>query len=375
MTIVSMLKSRALLVYRSLQRWHRYRKYSRRFRDYMRQRGIVNRSADGEEAYLRKWHQLSRRVEPYSYRLYSHYMGPDADIIPEDIGRSWIEEALNPPAYRMAYSDKNLLPLIVGKENVPKTIVCRINGGCLLDGNYELVSGGLQPILDSGQELILKPTIGSSSGRGVLKFQRRGEQYICDSAETPILLSREFLMSYGNDFVLQAAVRQHPFMSRLNDTSVNTIRLSVYRSVKDENVHVTASTLRIGRKGACVDNANAGGRFVGVDISTGRLGAETLDLYGKRIPVWNDIDFAHANLTIPCWDDIIIFSRLIGNKILHHRFFSIDVALTESGRPLLIEYNINAFGYRVIQYTGQKVFGEFTDEVITYCAQRENLVS
>lgn len=72
---------------------------------------------------------LCPRVEPYSYRFFRHFCGNNPNIVPEDIGRSYIEEVLNPVEYRPAYADKNLFPEIIGKNHVARTIVCRINGG------------------------------------------------------------------------------------------------------------------------------------------------------------------------------------------------------------------------------------------------------
>lgn len=375
MSAFTVFKSKARQAYRALQQWHRHRLYSKRFRSYMKLRGICNSPAVGEVEYLQTWRQLCPRVEPYSYRLFSHYMGPKKEIIPEDVGHSFVEECLNPPAYRVAYSDKNLFPRIVGKENVPRTIVCRINGSCLLDGNYKAAFSNLSAYIGSERELVLKPTIGSCSGMGILKFTKQGAEYVNKSPSGLIVLTREFLMNYSSDFCLQEVVHQHPFMSCLNGASVNTIRLCVYRSVKDDTVHVMGAILRIGRKGVTVDNIHAGGRFVGIDIATGKLGNCVYDQYGEGLTEWNGIDYSKQEQTIPFWDEVLRFSRMIGEKIVHHRLIALDVALTESGRPILIEYNIGCFSYWLFQYTGQTVFGPFTNEIITFCKQRGKTVS
>ena len=67
---------------------HTYRFYSEQFKKYLNMHGIPNEPAAGEDDYTRLWKSLSKRVEPYSYRLFSHYMKEEKRkyIVPEDIG-------------------------------------------------------------------------------------------------------------------------------------------------------------------------------------------------------------------------------------------------------------------------------------------------
>lgn len=84
----------------AVQNYRLYRSYSDQFKYYLKQLGMKNVIALGESEYLKKWSVFTSYVEPYSYRLYSHFMGTDADIIPEDIGHTYIENLLNPLRYR-----------------------------------------------------------------------------------------------------------------------------------------------------------------------------------------------------------------------------------------------------------------------------------
>ena len=138
---------------------------------YMKRLGIKNRPVKGEDEYVKKWKQLSPFVDRPSYRLYSHYCGQIPDIVPEGISRILIEKVLDPIPYRYAYEDKNLFPLIIGIEYLPETVVARINGGVLLDSNYEPLTH-FEEILNQYDCLILKPTVSSSSGKGIMLFQR-----------------------------------------------------------------------------------------------------------------------------------------------------------------------------------------------------------
>ena len=342
-----------------------YKVYSEQNKHRLELQHFENKKAEGEDAYLQKWGVLSSRVEPYSYRFFSHYCGPTPNIVPEDIGHTCIEDVLNPLALRRVYCDKNLFPEIVGKENVPRTIVCRINGSQLLDSEYKLAEKELSEYIGDTENLILKPTIDSSSGRGIIKFIKKDGAFISTDGE--VILSKAFLESYRMDFCLQEAVDQHEFMNKLCSTSVNTIRLCVYRSVKDEKPKVTASIIRIGKNGACVDNACAGGVFIGVDVATGEMGRFVINRYGNKENVWNGVDFSQNTFVVPYWKEVIAFAEFVGTRVPHHRLIALDVALNKDGKPILIEFNIEWFGFWLYEYTNQEVFGEYTDEIIEYC--------
>lgn len=342
-----------------------YKVYSEQNKHRLELQHFENKKAEGEDAYLQKWGVLSSKVEPYSYRFFSHYCGPTPNIVPEDIGHTCIEEVLNPLALRPVYSDKNLFPKIFGEENVPRTIVCRINGSQLLDAEYKIAEKELSEYIGEANSLILKPTVDSSSGRGIVKFIKKGDVYVSTDGET--VLSKAFLESYRKDFCLQEAVEQHDFMNKLCPTAVNTIRLCLYRSVKDEKPRVTASTLRIGKNGAIIDNACAGGKFTGVNVKTGELGKFVMDKYGNKENVYNEIDFSQGAFVVPNWKEVIAFAEYVGTKILHHRLIALDIALNKEGKPVLIEFNIEWFGFWIYEYMNQEVFGEYTDEIIEYC--------
>lgn len=346
-----------------------YKVYSEQNKHRLELQHYENKKAYGEDAYLKKWGVLSSRVEPYSYRLFSHYCGPTPNIVPEDIGITCIEEVLNPLALRPVYSDKNLFLKIFGAENVPRTIVCKINGSHLMDAEYKLAEKELSEYIGETENLILKPTVDSCAGRGIIKFVKKDDGFI--SIDGKITLSKAFLESYRKDFCLQEAVEQHDFMNKFCPTSVNTIRLCLYRSVKDEKPRVTASVIRIGKDGAFIDNACAGGMFIGVNVATGEMGKYVMDKYGNKENVWNNIDFSQNSFVVPHWKEVIAFAEYVGTRILHHRLIALDIALNKDGKPILIEFNIEWFGFWVYEYTSQEVFGEYTDEIIEYCKNKK----
>ena len=369
MSMISRVKSGIKEALVSLKYYRRYRRYSGQYKSYLKKQHFENKKAIGEDEYIKKWEVLCPRVEPYSYRFFSHYCGYNPNIVPEDIGRSFIEEVLNPVEYRPPYEDKNMFPEIVGKENVARTIVCRINGSNLLDAEFRNASDDLSKYTANATSLILKPSVNSSSGRNIIKFDKKGNDFV--SAEKGITLSKDFLLSYQKNFCLQETVVQHSFMSKLCPTSVNTIRLCLYRSVSSEESVVTAGIVRIGKDGSFVDNVHSGGMRIGVDISSGEMGKYVIDQYGSKQDTWNGIDFSKSIFIVPHWNDVISFAKYVGTRIHHHRLIALDIALKENGQPILIEYNLSGFSYSPYMITNQEVFGKYTDEVIDYCRRNK----
>lgn len=347
----------------------------RHFRKLMRLQNIANKSASGEQSYIAFWKQLSSHVDPYSYRFFRHYCGDSPYVVPEDIGHSYIETKLNPKRYTPFYEDKNMLPVLLPFSTIPRTLLCRINGSDILDDNHmkcaigrDATAGCLFARIGGGK-IILKPSIDSSSGRRVMMFYPQNNKYM---TRDNMVLDGRFLYEYGNDWVLQEAVQQHPYISRFCSSSVNTIRINTYRSVKDEQVYILSAAIRIGREGSVVDNLHAGGGFVGIDVETGEMKHEVLDQYGNRTKSLNGINYGDETFMIPNWKTIKEFSQNVAAHNHHCRLIALDVALKDDGNPILIEWNVTpySFSYWIPMMTGVTPFGDKTEEIVNYCVKK-----
>ena len=147
--------------------------YARQFKRYLKLNHIPNIPCEGESEYKSKWGVFGVKVEPYSYRLFSQFCNAGKHIVPENIGRCYIEPVLNPLDMRSVYEDKNMFPILCGKDALPRTLVCRMGGGPLLDGNHNPITKTLNEYLDDFEKVILKPSLDSSSGKNVHLFVRK----------------------------------------------------------------------------------------------------------------------------------------------------------------------------------------------------------
>lgn len=340
--------------------------YSNQCLQYMRMNGIIDSPVDGEQEYLKMWSVFKTKVEKQSYRYYSHYCGKTPYIVPENILHDYIEPKLNPVRYLGYYSDKNIFEKLLPSEYVIPTVLRRMGGG-ILDGSYKPVTDLRDILLRQEGDLFLKPSVDTSSGIGVQKYVKHDNEYVEVRSQEP--LSIEKLKSYGLNFILQNAVMQHPYVSQLCSSSINTLRIATYRSVIDEKPHVIGALIRIGKEGEYVDNAHAGGRFVAINKETGELGKCAVDQYGRIYNEWNDINFLNSNFVYPHWDKVLQCALEVTQSLHHMRLIQLDIAMDINNCPKIIEYNVIGYSPWLYMTTGCIPLGEYTSEIIDYCCR------
>lgn len=146
----------------------------------------------------------------------------------------------------------------------------------------------------------------------------------------------------GCEYIFQETVCQHPEMSRLYSGSINTMRLVTVRSLKDGEIHIMPSILRIGAHGSFVDNTSQGGLAVGFDLNTGQLHKYGFykPKFGLRTEVHPDSLVRLNEFYIPMLKDAeekaIYFHTML--KEVHS--IGWDIAIGRTG-PIFIEGNDN----------------------------------
>lgn len=338
----------------------------------MKLQNIPNNKIDGEEEYTKKWKQLSSNVNPLYYRIFSQYIKPDANIVPEDICHNIIEHILNPAKHRIFYADKNMYDKIFPAGTLPATIIRCIQGH-IYDSVYKNIEKNeIETILNniSYESIIIKPTVDSDSGHGVLLY-KKGKNNLFYNSKDNSPLTYEALKNIGKDWIIQECMEQSSYMSMFNKTSVNTLRVLVYRSPIDNKARVLNSILRIGKKGSYIDNAHAGGVFVGIN-KDGSFGHFLCDQFGNKYNEFNDFNFKNNKYQIPNFEHIKKFAESIAERVIHLRLLALDIMIDKNGKPTLIEFNVYALGTWPFQFTTSSVFGECTDEIIAYCKDRKS---
>ncbi|HNR66213.1 MAG TPA: sugar-transfer associated ATP-grasp domain-containing protein, partial [Atribacterota bacterium] len=140
-------------------------------------------------------------------------------------------------------------------------------------------------------------------------------------------------------FIIQETVIQHPEMSRLNASSLNTIRIDTYNSF-NEPPKVISALFRMGRSGSAVDNAMSGGIFVGIDMETGKLRSNAfakLEHGGIVYSKHPDSGVPFKDFTIPYFSEVKEMACQAASS-LADKLVGWDIGISAEG-PVLIEGN------------------------------------
>lgn len=347
--------------------------YRKSYKGLLKRNNLPNFKCPGEDKWIAKWSAFGT-PDPVFYRLFYPYIGEDVNILPEDFCSAYIEPILNPRAYVTYYSDKNVFDKLLPAGSLPKTILRKING-FYYTPNYTTINIStteeVVKLLDASSitKIVIKPSIDTSSGKGVCFFEKVNDEWKNLENNEPLTL--DFLNKRcGNHFIIQECLKQSNELNYYNSTSINTLRLSLYRSVTTNECHITNSIIRIGSKGSLVDNAHAGGAYVGI-MQDGTLCKQVLNQYGETTTYFNDIDFTQTHI-IPNFDKVVAFAKMIGGKLPHLRLLALDIMIDDSGNPRLIEFNSSGYSMWLFQFTTSSALGEYTDEVIEYCKSNIN---
>ncbi len=166
--------------------------------------------------------------------------------------------------------------------------------------------------------------------------QGRGIEAADYSPDTVMQLAEKLA---GKDFLVEQFIKQHPVISAVNPSSVNTIRIC---TVLDDShkAHVIGAALRSGGKDSVVDNFHHGGVAYPIDIENGVIcGSGRTNSDNKTYARHPATDTLMIGLKIPNWDTVmnsVVEAAEMSDRIA---YIGWDVAITEEGVDI-IEANI-----------------------------------
>ena len=313
---------------------------------------------------------LSKR-SLHLYRTLSGIQTPK--FLPINVYFTTVNPILNNKMMAWAFAQKGNYYQLFGVDNEPVTILRNLNG-LFFDfkgNNINSPKDFLETELKKLKKIIIKPASESWGGRNVLSFEKNlsGEWKCINNKRINLELS-DLDTIYNNNYVIQEYLEQHPFYKKLNPTSFNTLRVYVYRSVTDQVPHVLHTMLRVGRAGSLVDNVKAGGIGFYV-MPDGRL-LHGFDHDYRRVEwIPGDPSIKLSDLgTLPGLKDIHDLALFVATKIPYSRVVAFDINIDSDEKPRLIELNTFYPGL-AMQVYGFPFFGEFTDEVISYCKEQK----
>lgn len=346
----------------------RRKNYIKYYKKIIQQNTDLGKPAEGEKVWMEKWRQYDKKVSPLSYRIFSRYIKPDINILPMEVCINIVEPILNPSQYQPFYRDKNSFDRILSDDMMAKTPLRRILG-FYYDQNYspiELTQEKINDLLSGYDKVLYKPAT-NDSGKGIVLFERRDNVFVSKNGDK---LDVEYLTSKTRfNYLIQGYINQSLFTKQFNASSVNSFRVMTYRSVKTGEIKVPNVFFKIGGKGACVDNCHSGGVMCGVK-EDGSLLNYVFDYLGNKFDSHLGINYRDNNYIVPEYEKLIHFSKDVAGQVIHHHLLSLDIAMDENNKPILIEINAQAFAGWAFQMSTGSIFKEYTDEVMEYCSSR-----
>jgi hypothetical protein len=315
------------------------------------------------------WKPLAGRVHSGWATHFASLNGiADARYVPVNVYYVHVEPLLNNKRYTAAYDDKNAYDLLFPEILRPRVLL-RCMDGVFFDRDYRIVdktgvAGTLQAlgVTDPG-DLILKPSIGGGMGRGVLKLSF--EKGVINGPDgMPMTLERLRDLG-GNNFLVEEFLEQHASLSRLNPSSLNTIRVFTYRSIADERIIPLHFLQKVGSPG-CITDLNyrvgmqADGTYNGFCIGPG----------GRRYTEVNGIGLSSLE-PFPFMKALSECAVKVAKRCIHSRVLGLDMAADKAGRIHFIEVNNSGIGIEKIQLNNGPLFGEYTQEVLDYCLKNK----
>ena len=274
----------------------------------------------------------------------------------------WFEEILpflNEMPLRAAFRDKNLSDIFLDYPRSPKTRLKRIHGHYYDGANAPLSAAAAEQQLASSRvELIVKPS-QTDEGFGIRTLAADGgnlyvDGTLCDFARLEA--------AYGNNFLIQERITQHPGFARVHPSSVNTIRMVTLRWRRQ--IRVLMAFARFGTQGRLVDNAAAGGICVGID-DNGRFNDKAIDINGNVYEHHPTTGYAFADrLSVPRYDRVCDLVTKLHGQIYHFDFVSWDIAIDRAGEPMFLEVNFRGVAHLYQFARGGPLFGDLTDEIL-----------
>lgn len=194
----------------------------------------------------------------------------------------------------------------------------------------------LRKFFSHDMDAFAKPSDGQL-GNGVFSLKIKGGKIFVDNEETT--LDGLIATIFSADYIVQECVYQHPKMSELCNSCINSIRL---QTVVDKNgvVHPFGAGLRIGRKGSSIDNWAKGGVLIGIDMKKGKLMEKGFmkPQYGTSTKEHPDTHVVFKDFEIPFYHKAEVLAVKLHKYLYRCHSIGWDIAITEKG-PVFIEGN------------------------------------
>lgn len=332
----------------SMYRKHHYRKNAKvRLK---RMNGGYKCDKEYKEIVVPYWEKYGYIPKKFWFELFwDREQKADPRYIPDDLYYGELIPYFSNSQFRRLGEDKCYHDIWFPEIKRPETI-CKNIAGVYYDADMNIIdrSKALDLCLQFEDAFLIKPSIDSGEGRLIVFYDKNSASF--EKLE-------EDFNKIGANFIVQAAVKQHPELAKLNSSSVNTIRVISF-FFKGE-IHILSSILRVGAVNSKVDNIGAGG-FACPILANGQLKEKAVNRKAEWVEEnYSGIKF--KDIIVPDFNDVIETAKKGHSKLAHFKLIGWDFSVDESGDVVLIEFN-TCPGPN--QLTCGPTFGDLTEEVL-----------
>lgn len=287
---------------------------------------------------LKKKNKVNR-IEYSNYRMYSEdFIFRETFLSYSKAEEYW--EILNPRKHAVLARDKFVGHALLSKIGV-STAQLYFAYDIESDGSDNLILHSTEQVVNRIKQLNLKSFVAKSAadsahGKGVGVYK---VDDIVEFGGTKTKISD--ILSCGKMVLFESLIKQTEQISRINMSSVNTIRMMT-ALYPNQEVKMIAAFIKIGRAGSCVDNAGSGGNVdCAINLETGELyNALQFNSWENVFPIERHPDSGVElnGLIIDNWREIKRIVMGWQAQIPYLKTIGWDVALTEDG-PVIVEIN------------------------------------
>ena len=285
-----------------------------------------------------------------------------ANYIPQDLYVGYIDPYLNDIKAAKYLDNKCYFDAIFHQIPQPYLVLKRINRIWLGNDCKPVSKEEMEAIIRSEQTgMFVKEAQTSAGGHGVTFVESN------DDAPAKVF---EIAEKIPTDIVIQRPLVQHADLAKINDSSVNTLRLYSVLG-KDGSVTIYSAVLRMGNAGSKVDNYAAGGISCGID-ENGKLRKNGYNKKGYQVLQHPASGIVFEGYEVPSYARAVELVKKAHPLMPHFRSVSWDIAIVEDGTPTLIEANLCRGGIDLLQLNNGPLFGKDTKKILDEVFGKKN---
>ena len=311
---------------------------------------LTNEQKKNIKNYFKKYIKVNTKSHNFYMQKTGNYY---VNYLPEDMYLYYIDGFYNDWRIAFVIDNKCYYKRLLPNIKQPGTVANRINNMWFDDDMKPITIKEVENKLKEYDELFIKKASETFGGFGV---------FVLKNDESMIKNFYKIIKNISNDLIIQLPVKQSKVLSKINESSVNSIRVLSFLD-RDGTVKIYSSVLRMGVAGARVDNASSGGLTCGIN-DDGTLKNVAFNRKGEKFYKHPTSGIEFKKVKIPSFEEMKRIIKVNHPFIPTSRLISWDFAIDDSNEVVLLEVNLKNGGIRIHQLNNGPLFGDDTEKIL-----------